>query len=62
MKRSDTYKEMNERVKSASTDKKSLERLNVSASRLYNAGLLNVSEFKTLDLMIFDRLIALEDI
>ena len=52
---------MSQRIKAATRDLKELNSLEKSLTRLYNAGIFNTSEYKRLDLMIFDRQIKIKN-
>jgi len=55
---SENYNLLSAKVKSARTST-DLHRLEKSCTRIYNAGLLSVGEFRTLDCMIMYRLATL---
>ena len=52
---SENYTLLSAKIKAALSEKE-LHRLEKSCTRIYNAGLLSVSEFRTLDVMIMYRL------
>ena len=55
----DTFRAILDRVYAA-TDKPALERVEKQATRIYNAGLLTVNQFKRLDVKIMERLGTME--
>jgi hypothetical protein len=56
---SEYYTLLSQKVKSARTSTE-LHRMEKSCTRIYNAGLLSVGEFRTLDCMIMYRLARLD--
>lgn len=49
------YKAFSDRIKAAGRDKSKLQALEKRIEKHYNLGTLSTTEFKTLDLMIFNR-------
>lgn len=55
-----TYQSAKERIRKSTTIEQ-LERLDVSLERLYKIGIFSLAQFGTLDLMIMDKKIVLEE-
>ena len=60
MKYSINYARLSEVAKRLSNDRYGLRALETSLARHYTNGTITESEFKRLDLMVFDRLVALD--
>ena len=55
-----TYYSAKERIRKSTTIEE-LDKLDVSLERLYKIGIFSLAQFGTLDLMIMDKKIALEE-
>jgi len=55
-----TYQSAKERIRKSTTIEQ-LDKLDVSLERLYKIGIFSLAQFGTLDLMVMDKKIALEE-
>lgn len=55
-----TYQSAKERIRKSTTIEQ-LDKLDISLERLYKIGIFSLAQFGTLDLMIMDKKIALEE-